>query len=224
MVAGKPYYDSTDGFYKQRMAIYGGHRLWHGYSQENSQDNNWSNYTTRPRGGYLDDLWIYTKYLDYSNPGEGYKTNNGLWQLKTAKEQCFPSPGISWDTRNQISCTTIAPTSRAGHGSAFDDSRDIVWIFGGYSIYYPYLSTDGIGSGPGPTSVGSGGFVPYPGFDYFRNDLWYYNLSSSLWIQVEIPEDSPKPDPRMDMIFLLLGDVIFMHGKCHIVLPPVLPY
>lgn len=88
----------------------------------------------------------------------------------------------------------------------------MVWLFGGYSTYYPYLSTDGIGSGPGPTSIGSGGFVPYPGFDYFRNDLWYYNLTSSLWIEVEVPEDSPKPDPRMEMVFLLLGDIIFVHG------------
>jgi hypothetical protein len=62
------------------------------------------------------------------------------------------------------------------------------------------------------TSVGSGGFIPYPGYQYFRNDLWYYNLSSSLWVEVLPEEGYPVPDPRMDPIFLLLGDLIFMHG------------
>ena len=61
------------------------------------------------------------------------------------------------------------------------------------------------------TSVGSGGFIPYPGYQYFRNDLWYYNFSSTLWVEV-VPVDSVVPDPRMDPVFLLLGDLIFLHG------------
>ena len=77
MVGGKAYYDPTDGYTKQRFALFGGHRLWHGYSPENSQDNNWDVYASRPRGGYLDDLWIYTKWLDFSYPGQAFKTNNG---------------------------------------------------------------------------------------------------------------------------------------------------
>lgn len=81
MAIGKSYYDDSDGYYKQKIAIYGGHRLWHGYSEENSQDNNWNVYETRPKGGYLDDLWIYTKYLDYSYPGETYKANNGKFLI-----------------------------------------------------------------------------------------------------------------------------------------------
>lgn len=31
----------------QQFALYGGHRLWQGYSTENSQDNNWDQYITR---------------------------------------------------------------------------------------------------------------------------------------------------------------------------------
>jgi hypothetical protein len=61
--------------------------------------------------------------------------------------------------------------------------------------------------------VGSGGFIPYPGYEYFRNDLWYYNLTSSLWVEMVPEEGYPVPDPRMDMIFLLTGDLIFMHGE-----------
>jgi hypothetical protein len=77
MVIAKAYNDTRDGRMKQKTAIFGGHRLWHGYSPENNQDNNWGLYNTRPLGGYLDDLWIYTKYLDFSQPGQSYRSNNG---------------------------------------------------------------------------------------------------------------------------------------------------
>jgi hypothetical protein len=85
MVGAKAVYDPVDGYTKQRMAIFGGHRLWHGYSQENTQDNNWDTYVTRPIGGYLDDLWIYTKYLDFSFPGQTFKTNNGELDTQLCK-------------------------------------------------------------------------------------------------------------------------------------------
>jgi len=212
MVGAKAFTDPVDGLRKQSMAVYGGHRLWHGYSQENNEDNNWEDYLTRPIGGYLDDLWIYTKYLDDSFPGQTFKTNNGEWEKKEPIEQCFSTPGVAWEDRFDITCTIVKPTGRAGHGSAYDTERNRVWIFGGYTTYYPYLRTDGAGSGPGVTSVGSGGFIPYPGYDYFRNDLWYYDLNTSLWIELIPQEDSAVPDARMDPIFLLLGDLIFLHG------------
>jgi hypothetical protein len=50
-------------------------------------------------------------------------------------------------TRFKTSCKTVRPVGRAGHGSAFDWDRQIVWIFGGFTSYYPYLRTDGAGSG-----------------------------------------------------------------------------
>jgi hypothetical protein len=61
--------------------------------------------------------------------------------------------------------------------------------------------------------VGSGGFIPYPGYSYFLNDLWYYDLFSNLWVQVEISHDSEVPEARMEPVFLLLGDVFFLHGN-----------
>lgn len=229
-MAISPVYKLSDDTSIQSMAIFGGHRLWHGYSAENSYLNDYSSYISRPIGGYLNDLWIYTKWLDYSFPGSAYKANNGKWQIKKPKEQCYASPGLAWDTRsviaflctfslilmtfrNDYACTTVYPTGRAGHGSAWDDKRNRIWIFGGYNTYFPYPSTDGIGSGAGVASVGSGGFIPYPGYSYFLNDLWYYNLTTNLWVQVELAADSPIPEPRVDAVFLLLGDVFFMHGR-----------
>lgn len=97
MVSGSAY--TIGGNAYQKMAIFGGHRLWQGFSPENSYLNDWSSYITRPLGGYLSDLWIYTKLLDNSFPGQAYRSNNGLWEYKQAKKQCYSSPGLSWDSR-----------------------------------------------------------------------------------------------------------------------------
>ena len=43
------------------MMVFGGHRLWHGFATDNSEANSWSSYAEYPRGGYLEDLWVYTK-------------------------------------------------------------------------------------------------------------------------------------------------------------------
>lgn len=194
------------------MYIFGGHRLWHGFSPENSQENNWSSYITRPHGGYLNDLWVYTKELDFSFPGENYKKSYGTWKLYKPIEECEPNPGLDWDSRFDEKCKTVVPTVRASHGASYDDERDRLWIFGGFSTYYPYLSTSGLGSGWGMNTIGSGGFIPYPGFKYFKNDLWYFDFKTNLWKEVIPEHDSPIPDPRMDPVFLLLGEIIFLHG------------
>lgn len=84
----------------QYFALFGGHRLWHGYSLENSEDNSWNNFTTRRQGGYLDDLWIYRKYLDFATvPGETFKKNDGYWTNMQPKERCYADPGIAWSSR-----------------------------------------------------------------------------------------------------------------------------
>jgi hypothetical protein len=43
------------------MVVFGGHRLWHGFSVFNSMDNHWSNLDEYPVGGYLEDLWFLEK-------------------------------------------------------------------------------------------------------------------------------------------------------------------
>ena len=96
----------------------------------------------------MDDLWVYTKLLDMESfPGAAFKKTYGKWTQKQPLVECYQSPGLSWESRFDETCVTIQPSGRAGHGSAYDTKRNIIWIFGGYSTYFPYLRTDGIGSG-----------------------------------------------------------------------------
>ncbi len=60
------------------MVIFGGHRLWHGYSSVNSEANDWSDYSEFQYGGYLNDFWIYTKELDFTTiAGDAFKSTTG---------------------------------------------------------------------------------------------------------------------------------------------------
>eukprot|EP00602_Paraphysomonas_sp_CaronLab_P006179 CAMPEP_0185022774 /NCGR_PEP_ID=MMETSP1103-20130426/5476_1 /TAXON_ID=36769 /ORGANISM="Paraphysomonas bandaiensis, Strain Caron Lab Isolate" /LENGTH=939 /DNA_ID=CAMNT_0027554999 /DNA_START=122 /DNA_END=2940 /DNA_ORIENTATION=- len=194
------------------VAIFGGFRLWHGFAAENSEENDWSDYSSLPPGGYLDDFWFYEKILDTTTvTGADFKTSEGSWTKILPKEECYEDPGISWESRDDVTCTVTWPPNRAGHGSVLDLQRGLFWIFGGYRTYYPYLSTDQFGASTG-SNIGSGGFVPYPQYLYFLNDMWYYNMSDGLWTEIEVPEGDPKPEARMDMVMLLTEQVIFMHG------------
>lgn len=67
--------------------------------------------------------------------------------------------------------------------------------------------------GPGVTSIGYGGFVPYPGYEYFLNDLWYYNISDGYWYNTSYPSTMSVPAPRRDMVLLILHDELFLHGN-----------
>jgi hypothetical protein len=198
----------------QNMYVFGGHRLWQGYDLLNSQSNNWENTKNRKMGGYLSDFWVYSKELDFTTtPGSTFIKSVGAWKIIERKEKCFDAPGLAWDLRNQKACETIWPLGRAGHGAVLDEKRNLMWIFGGYNTYFPYLSTDGPGSSTGVTSLNVGGFVPYPGYNYFLNDLWIYNFTDGYWQEVVFSDvNMPVPAARTGHVFVLLGDVIFMHG------------
>lgn len=61
--------------------------------------------------------------------------------------------------------------------------------------------------------MGNNGFVPYPNtYQYFLDDLWYFNFTSGYWTEVTYPKDMVKPQARSEMLFLLTPELIFMHG------------
>ena len=49
----------------ERMFLFGGYKIWHGFSTMNSRGNEWSDFSdpSFPPGGYMDDLWEYRKIL-----------------------------------------------------------------------------------------------------------------------------------------------------------------
>mmetsp|Transcript_24240 Transcript_24240/g.48206 ORF Transcript_24240/g.48206 Transcript_24240/m.48206 type:complete len:1055 (-) Transcript_24240:30-3194(-) len=208
----------TDPFTnEQSMIFFGGHRLWHGFSLDNSQDNNWDSYDMYPKGGYLNDLWTYTKRTllpdeDVPMTSEGY----GEWSRKLPVEKCQASPGVEWSSRNDITCRTDWPKERAGHAGIYDKGRNGIWIHGGFTAYYPYISTDGAGSGNGIQALKVGGFTPYPTYPFYLDDLWFYDIKNGNWTEYSFTGNE-KPDRRTDHIMILaskqgLTDRLIMFG------------
>ena len=212
--------ERKDGEICQTTCLSFGHRVWHGFALANSQDNNWGVYDEFPPGGYMDDLWCYTKILDLKSvPGQNYRSNDGMWKLWPPAVELVDAPGAAWEEQLNVETRVVKPEGRAGHGSAYDSGRNRYWIWGGYHSYYPYLKTDKSGSGPGTQAVGTNGFIPYPGFDYWLNDMWYYDFNLETWVEVKFPPGSKVPDPRQDFVFMLIGEtnetngtIFFMHG------------
>ena len=187
-----------------RFYIFGGFRLWHGFARDNSEDNRWRSNEELPDGGYMDDLWVYNKRL--LNPDEPMPTSSaglGLWRNYTGKATCVDEPGATWEGRDDQNCEVEWPTARAGHTSALDAKNGGVYVFGGYTTFFPYLSTDGPGSGWGAAAKPNAkGFIPFPDYPYYLNDLWVYNLTTGYWTLLT-PLSTVVPAPRTDMSMIL---------------------
>jgi len=200
----------------QIMWMFGGFRLWHGYSSDNSWENDWDSYDIYPSGGYLNDLWTYNKTL--LGPEEEVPTESpgyGVWKNISSNKtsiRCFDTPGDLWSERNDRTCVEDWPKRRAGHVMELDKTRLGLWIHGGYTTYFPYLKTGGFGSATGTGQAEEvASFSPFPTFPFFLDDLWYYDLKNGIWTEIK-PVSEQKPGPRVDHIMILSGHVLFLFG------------
>ena len=187
--------------------LFGGHRLWHGFAPDNSQDNGWQSMDVYPEGGYLGDLWVYRKKDgdvphgkgDTDGETEGSASNKMLWhdwEWKKAKgiEICQDAPGLRWEDRNDVKCTIDWPSARSGHVAAYDPQKNGMWVHGGYTSHYPYPSSNSPGSGLGVKSkLVKDGFKPYASHSFYLDDLWFYDLRTGYWKHIKPGKDSRIP-------------------------------
>ncbi len=163
--------------------LFGGHRLWHGFSIENSEENSWSSTEKYERGGYLNDLWLLKKQKIMSENESEF-----VWERQYAKESCRPSPGLTWKERNNVRCDIYWPKERSGHAAVFDKERNGLWIHGGFTSHYPYPSSTSPGSAEGVKAQRKKGFIPFASHSYYLDDLWFFNISSGYWKQMKQSE------------------------------------
>ena len=64
----------------------------HHSSYSGGAENRWQSEELLPKGGYLDDLWVYGD--DNANGGEKQ------WVQIEGKMTCVDSPGLTWESRN----------------------------------------------------------------------------------------------------------------------------
>ncbi|KAJ0396220.1 hypothetical protein P43SY_001509 [Pythium insidiosum] len=179
-----------------KMYVFGGFRLWHGFAHENSVENDWSDVSRYPRGGYLNDLWVYDKLAN-------------KWTNVTEKVVCPRLTLLQELERIDVECVLSWPPGRAGHASVA--VRDAIYIHGGYRTFFPYPSTTGAGAGRGTLSVRGTGFTPYPTHPYYLDDLWKFNLTTGVWSR-ELVDEGFTPPPRVDHTLVEARGVVFLFG------------
>ena len=89
------------------------------------------------RGGKRSRSRGVTTLFSPTMPGISQKTSFETLLMRTNRALCG---------NGDVTTITIA---RAGHASAWDEERSGMWLYGGYTTFYPYISSDGAGSGFG---------------------------------------------------------------------------
>lgn len=164
------------------LYLFAGHRLWHGFSSDNNAENRWRNTELLPEGGYLNDLWVYKR--------DPTKEKKWQWFKVEAKETCIDAPGLTWESRNDKHCKVHWPKVRSGHAAVYDHKRNGLWVYGGYSTYYPYPTSKDSGSGYGVSSLGREHTPIYPTYEFYLDDLWFYDIKSGYWEKKRICKTS----------------------------------
>jgi len=189
MVSGS----STDS---PSIYIFGGHRLWHGFAEDNDAGNRWKSAEQLPKGGYLSDLWVFNR--------------DDEWVELQGKTTCVDAPGLTWKSRNDKHCEIYWPSARSGHAAVYDAKRGGIWIHGGYSTHYPYPTSKDSGSGLGTRALGREHHALHPTYQFWLDDLWFYDGESGYWEKKTT--HGRKPQRRTDHILSLSGDLLVLHG------------
>lgn len=167
--------DSNSNIY-----LFGGHRLWHGFSSDNNVENRWRSRELLTEGGYLDDLW------EYGTTQTNEDTKD--WTKLERKPTCVDAPGLTWESRNDKHCEIHWPKPRSGHAAVYDIKRNGIWVHGGYSTYFPYPTSNDSGSGFGVQKLGRNNVPIHPTYSFYLEDLWFYDIDAGLWEKKRICE------------------------------------
>jgi len=205
----------------RKVLVFGGHRHWHEGDNEvlemaDHAKNSGGNTTmVHPSGGYLNDMWIF-----HPN-GQG----GGSWEqikgIPTCEVPLQPHP---WDPdRGKPKCHVRWPPARAGHAAVYDPQKHGIWIFGGYTSFYPYGPYERENENIGIDATESGShfnvenlwtasvystrkekrrLAPFGTHPYFLDDMWFFDIAEGVWTE-KIPATGRKPTPRMDHIMVI---------------------
>ena len=118
--------------------------------------------------------------------GPSVKYHNDLWVLENLESDCEPAwrcldNGVSGGTY-----TANRPAARSGH--CLTVYMDTVYLFGGYSVYYP----------PSAQTSDKNSSKAAQGIPILHNDLWKYDLQSGVWSAMKTGLGIP-PSPRSGM-------------------------
>mmetsp|Transcript_19480 Transcript_19480/g.56810 ORF Transcript_19480/g.56810 Transcript_19480/m.56810 type:complete len:847 (-) Transcript_19480:215-2755(-) len=155
-----------------------------------------------------------------TNQGDSFPTpwhSTGADSASPSVEVPFELDRASAEARPGRLCDHFWPQARAGHAAVLDTSIGGMWLYGGYTTHYPYLSTNGAGSraGVGGASLTRDSRVP-TSHQFYLDDLWLFNISTGSpaqgrWRLIR-PASRANPSPRMEHVLVATGQILILHG------------
>lgn len=182
--------------HKDLWYVFGGQRIWHGFSPANTLFNRWNNSEKYEFGGFMDDMWTFN-------------TSSEQWQQVIPMESCFSAPGIDYLSRNDIVCTVFWPSSRTFSSIVY--YREKLYLFGGYRAPLPYPHVLARGAGPGTGLLSPDALSVYPTYPQYLDDLWVFDLQTGLWEELP-PLNNYAPPARCGHTLVQAEDIFVLFG------------
>lgn len=120
----------------EKMFIFGGYKIWHGFSTLNSRENEWSDFSdvNFPAGGYMDDLWEYRKaILTETRKYDAPNIECGWVSEEDTIGVCSTDQLTCYLPENRNCCPLLVPTQSKGVPWGFGDDG----LFGTWKRYEP---------------------------------------------------------------------------------------
>jgi len=217
-----------------RIFVFGGHRLWHGFSNDNSRANRWSSFEQLPKGGYLNDMWKLDLSACPLSPSLSFDAKVTAlqncviqWEEILPKKNCTKlavtedmvrKSGFSWEERLHKICLEVWPPGRSGH-SLVAAGNDLL-MFGGYRTFFPYPNNQGPGAGIGATpdkTSSKTAYSPFMSYDFFLNDFWRFDVETGFWhlIEERAAPGVAWPEKRTEHISFAAEGLVVVSGGYH---------
>ena len=120
----------------ETMYMFGGYKIWHGFSSMNTRDNEWSDFSDPqfPPGGYMNDFWAYKKaILTEEIPRNDYDITCGWVEPGTTIGRCLEPEKFPLCTLTLNCCPILVPIQSSGLPWGLGEYAD----FGLWSEFLP---------------------------------------------------------------------------------------
>lgn len=119
-----------------------------------------------------------TNRCEYELIGCSPVTDEKIWAQILPRESCFNTPGYKFNRSEEVTCTIFWPEARASSSIAIHNGN--LYLFGGFTSFFPYPFRDGVGAESGTNTRSTSGTSPYGVEINYLSDFWKYDFGKDI--------------------------------------------